>query len=238
MTFAGFPAKMDFTPIPNLFFSQLLSGIDDLAELKVTLHVFAVTYRKKGSPQFVSFKELLSNISLMEGLKCVGKTPEVVLKEALDRATQRGTLLQVTLGDGDKQDIYLINNDANKKVLAKVESGDLKLSGLKAMAPEPAVAGLVPDIFTLYEQNIGMLTPLIAEELKEAEKLYPQDWLHDAIKEAVALNKRNIRYITRILERWSTEGKKTDGTHPRRSQTGPDKYFEGKYGHLVRRARR
>ena len=232
MTFTGFPARIDFTPIPNLFFSQLLPGIDDLAELKTTLHVFAATYRKKGSPQFVSFKELLSNASLMEGVKCVGKAPEVVLKEALDKAAQRGTLLQVTLGDGDKEDIYLINNDANKKVLARVESGELKLSGLKAMAPEPAAAGPVPDIFTLYEQNIGMLTPMIAEELKEAEKIYPQDWLQDAIKEAVALNKRNIRYITRILERWSTEGK-TDGTHPRHPETGPDKYLKGKYGRLV-----
>jgi hypothetical protein len=31
----------------------------------------------------------------------------------------------------------------------------------------------ISDIFTLYEQNIGMLTPLIADELKEArQKLF------------------------------------------------------------------
>jgi len=232
--FAGFPAKMDFTPLPNLFFSQLLPGIDDLAELKTTLHVFAAVYRKKGSPQFASFKELLGNVSLMESLRGLGKSSEEALKQALVAAIRRGTVLHVELGDGENEDIYLINNDASKQALAKIQSGELKLGGLKATTPEPAPAEPPPDIFTLYEQNIGMLTPMIAEELREAEKLYPLDWIHDAIKEAVALNKRNIRYITRILERWSEEGK-TDGTHRRYSKKDPDKYFKGKYGRLVQR---
>ncbi len=232
--FVGFPAKMDFTPLPNLFFSQLLPGIDDLAELKTTLHVFAAVYRKKGSPQFASFKELLGNVSLMESLRGLGKSPEEALRQALDAATRRGTVLHVELGDGENEDIYLINNDTSKQALAKIQSGEIKLGGLKVTAPEPAPAEPPPDIFTLYEQNIGMLTPMIAEELREAEKLYPPDWIHDAIKEAVALNKRNIRYITRILERWSEEGK-TDGTHQRYPKTGPDKYVKGKYGHMVQR---
>ena len=79
-----------------------------------------------------------------------------------------------------------------------------------------------------------MLTPMIAEELREAEKLYPEGWIRDAIKEAVSLNKRSIRYIVRILERWSAEGK-SDGTYRRYSKTDPDKYIKGKYGHIVRR---
>jgi DnaD/phage-associated family protein len=232
--FVGFPAKMDFTPLPNLFFSQLLPGINDLAELKATLHVFAAVYRKKGSPQFASFKELLGNVSLMESLRGMDNPPEEALRQALDAATRRGTVLHVELGDGENEDIYLINNDASRQALAKIQSGEIKLGGLKATTPEPVPAEPPPDIFTLYEQNIGMLTPMIAEELREAEKLYPLDWIHDAIKEAVALNKWNIRYITRILERWSTEGK-TDGTHQRYPKTGPDKYVKGKYGHMVQR---
>ena len=95
-------------------------------------------------------------------------------------------------------------------------------------------AETTPDIFTLYEENIGMLNPLIAEWLKEAENLYPESWIRDAIKEAVSLNKRNWRYIDRILENWSAEGR-GDGTHKRGSKTDPDKYIKGKYGHIVRR---
>jgi len=76
---------------------------------------------------------------------------------------------------------------------------------------------------------------MIAEELREAEKLYPVTWIRDAIKEAVSLNKRNWRYVAAILERWSAEGK-GDGTYRRDfKKTSPDKYIKGKYGHMVRR---
>ena len=81
-----------------------------------------------------------------------------------------------------------------------------------------------------------MLTPMIADELREADKQYPETWIKDAIKEAVTLNKRNWRYIARILEHWSTEGK-DDGTYRGnlKKNTDPDKYIRGKYGHMVQR---
>jgi DnaD/phage-associated family protein len=92
------------------------------------------------------------------------------------------------------------------------------------------------DIFALYEQNIGLLTPMIAEELKEAEKTYPTAWIESAFKEAVSSNKRSWKYIARILERWLAEGKDDGkpGGHPKKG-IDPDKYIKGKYGHLVRR---
>ena len=34
-----------------------------------------------------------------------------------------------------------------------------------------------PNIFSLYEANIGIITPLIAEELKDAELQYPEAWI-------------------------------------------------------------
>ena len=64
-----------------------------------------------------------------------------------------------------------------------------------------------PDIFVLYEQNIGLLTPPIADELRQAEQTYPAGWIEEAFREAVALNKRSWRYIHAILERWRTQGR-------------------------------
>jgi hypothetical protein len=76
---------------------------------------------------------------------------------------------------------------------------------------------------------------MVAEELKDAEQRHPPEWLRDAIKEAALYNKRNIRYILKILENWAAEGK-SDGTHQRHPQkTDPDKYIKGKYGHMVQR---
>ena len=233
--FKGFPAKMEFTPIPNLFFSALLPQIGDMTELKTTLNILAMLYRKRGYPRFITYRELVGNASLMSSLKGEAKSPDEVLRSALEMATQRGTIIHMVLDrDGTPEDIYFLNTESDRQIVAKIQNGELKLSGLKAKEPIYVEPEEQPDIFTLYEQNIGMLTPMIAEELREAEKLYPEGWIRDAIKEAVSLNKRSIRYIVRILERWSAEGK-SDGTYRRYSKTDPDKYIKGKYGHIVRR---
>ncbi|MFC2011043.1 DnaD domain-containing protein [Chloroflexota bacterium] len=236
--FKGFPAKMQFTPIPNLFFSRMLPQITDMAELKTTLHIFWSLHSKKGYPRFTTYRELLGNTSLMSSLKEGEKPPDEVLGNALKMAIKRGTILHIVLDtDGAPEDIYFINTESDRQVAAKIQNGELVLPGLKAkrqayldVETEPP-----PDIFSLYEQNIGMLTPMIAEELKGAEKLYPENWIGDAIKEAVKQGKRKWSYISAILESWSAEGK-SDGTYQRDSKkTDPDKYIKGRYGHMVKR---
>ena len=64
--FSGFPAKSNFTPIPNIFFSEVLPQIDDLAELKVTLHIFWTLYQKRGLSPFVTYSELTGRSSADE----------------------------------------------------------------------------------------------------------------------------------------------------------------------------
>ena len=236
--FKGFPAKMQFTPIPNIFFSSLLPQISDIAELKTTLHIFWLLYPKKGYPRFTTYRELLSSKGLMSSLGEEGRPPDEVLGDALEMAVTRGTILHLVLDrDGAPEDVYFLNTESDRQVVARIRNGEFALSGLKAggQAHHESAAEPLPDIFTLYEQNIGMLTPMIAEELKEAEKLYPGDWIRDAIKEAVTHGKRKWSYISAILENWSVEGKDS-GTHQRDLQkTDPDKYNKQKYGHMVQR---
>ena len=234
--FTGFPSKMQFTPIPNVFFSSLLPQISDMAELKTTLCVLAALYHKRGYPRFVTYGELLANKSLMSSLRQTTESTDEVLRNALEMATKRGTILHIVLDrNGENEDIYLLDTESDRQTVAKIQSGELHLPGLKAERQFYIETEELPDIFTLYEQNIGMLTPMIAEELREAEKLYPESWIRDAIKEAVNQSKRKWSYIQAILERWSTEGK-GDGTYRRDfKKADPDKYIKGKYGHMVRR---
>ena len=135
---------------------------------------------------------------------------EKTLRQALKSAVEHGTLLHSTLNiNGVLEDVYSLTDDSH----------------------QPSSV----NIFALYEQNIGIITPMIAEELKEADKLYPPQWIEEAFKEAVTLNKRSWKYITRILERWASEGKDS-GEHRRDiKKDGPDKYIKGRYGHLVKR---
>ncbi len=234
--FEGFPARMRFTAVPNLFLSNLMPQIDDITELKTTLHIFRSVYAKKGYPRFVTYNELLSDKGLTSSLKDTEKEPEESLKNALDKAVKRGTIIHLALDKGGKPEaVYFINTESDRRAVERIRNGELVLAGLKAgKKPHDLDSTAPPDIFTLYEENVGMLNPLIAEWLKEAEKLYPEAWISDAIKEAVSLNKRNWRYIDRILENWSAEGR-DDGTHRRDSKTGTAKYSKQKYGHMVKR---
>ena len=232
--FNGFPARMRFTPIPNLVFSSLMPQITDITELKVLFHIFELIYPKKGSLRFVGYNELLSHTRITEDPK---EWQQESLNKALEGLVNKRALLRLTTkNDAKEEDIYFLNNEANQLAIDKIKSGEIVLPGLKY---ETLIAERIEapsDIFTLYEQNIGMLTPLLADELREAQNQYPENWIKDAIKEAVGQNKRSWRYISRILEHWSAEGK-DDGTHRGnlKKNTDPDKFIKGKYGHMVQR---
>ncbi len=233
--FSGFPARMEFTSIPNIFFSRLLPQISDIAELKTTLHIFWSLYHKRGYPRFVTYSELQGNASLMSSLTERAKSPAEVLRNALEMASKRETILHVVVDrDGAPEDVYFLNTESDSQIIAKIRSGEVHLPGLKAAGQAYVETEEQPDIFTLYEQNIGMLTPMVAEELVEAEKQYSEAWIRDAIKEAVNQNKRKWNYISAILERWLVEGR-SDGTYRRGFKTGADKYIKQKYGHMVKR---
>ena len=64
-------------------------------------------------------------------------------------------------------------------------------------------------LIKLYEENIGIITPISAEQLKDIADKYSPDWFKDAVAEAVKANVRKLSYIESILERWSVEGKGT-----------------------------
>lgn len=205
--FAGFPAgKLSTTPVPNLFFSELLPLVDHVGELKVILHLFWLIGKKRGTLRYARLDELLADRRLLEGLATPQATGEIVLRDALERAVARGALLHTAVErKGAPEDWYMINSANGREVLDRLAAGELDL--LADVGEDVQIQVERPTIFVLYEQNIGLLTPMIADELRDAEKHYPADWLADAFKEAVALNKRSWRYVLRILERWRIEGR-------------------------------
>lgn len=237
--FSGLPSgKLQVTPLPNLLFSELLPAIDDLAELKVTLHIFWLLAQGKNRSQYVSANDLRGDRTLMQSLAAVEAKPDEALARALNSAVERGTLLQIVAppsavlrqaqdgspGQGSdslgaEEHFYFLNSASGRRALERMErAGKLPRS---TIASEPASAAERPNIFALYEQNVGLLTPIISEELKEAEGEYPADWIEEAFREAVEHNVRNWKYIHAILGRWKTEGK--EGS--KKSKTWYDKEY-------------
>jgi DNA replication protein len=225
-TFSGFPAgKTRFTPIPDLFFSDLLVHIDDLAELKVTLYMLWFLHRQQGYPHYMTLAELRGERVLLSALQADSdddwRDPVDLLNAAVERAVERGTLLRIQVrgdqnrgdqnrGEENRQeqqaDYLFANTPLGRKAVEQVKRGELLLetSGyVREVAPEPER----PNIFALYEQNVGLLQPIIAEELRDAEDTYPEEWIEDAFRIAAENNARNWRYIRSILERWANDGK-------------------------------
>jgi DNA replication protein len=218
MGFVGFAdVKMKAVIIPDLFFTDLLPQIDDLAELKLTLHCFWLLNEQSGEFRYLRGEELRQDATLLQSLAFDNElhTPQAVLASALERAVARNTLLRLEIespipaaedGATQVEDWYFMNTAKGRQTIALVRQG--KLHELQSAIPEEARLRIErPNIFVLYEQNVGLMTPLIAEQLRDMEKSYPPAWIDEAFEIAVSRNKRALRYIQTILKRWETEGK-------------------------------
>ncbi len=204
--FSGFPARARYTGIPALFFSALLPEIDDLAELKVTLHVLWLLAHKPGSARFVTKGELLADRTLMAGLSSCGPEPGSALQRGLDMAVSRGTLLRTdTTREGQSVPVYFVNSESGRQEAAEARRGSAAPPG--APPPDPAPTEPLPNVYQLYEQNVGGLSPMVAEKLKDLESQYPEEWIAEAIRLAVDAHKASLRYIEGILKRWHDEGR-------------------------------
>ncbi len=204
--FNGFPpGDLRFTSIPDIFFARLLPQIDDLAELKVILHI--IWLRQREAKQAVSLAELQADETLIHGLSTLSEKPYEALIHALQKGVADKALLYARLeNEAGAHELYFLNSEGGRMMLEKMQSGKVgvvALSGADVVSPRTQRS----NIFDLYEANIGLLSPILSDELKDAEATYPYEWIEDAIKIAVENNVRRWSYIRAILERMDTQGR-------------------------------
>lgn len=230
MSFRGFSTDK-LVGLPPELFSEVVPQITLATELKVTLHIFYRLSRSNGSaPRRVSWDELTGDRTLKRGLRAISKlrSHDELLAEGLDAAVRRTTLLHIVVpDDGRAVNWYLVNTPLNREWVARVGNS-------AALAPNDPLPDDRPALITLYEQNIGLVTPLLLDELREAEEQYPTHWVEDAIREAVRANVRSWRYVRKVLERWAAHGRQLEKDQPTRP-IDADKYTNGTYGDLFRR---
>jgi DnaD/phage-associated family protein len=230
--FPGFPeGKVRLTGLPEQFFRDLLPSIDDLAELKVTLYIFWRLNRMEGAFRYLRHEDFLSDQEFLEGLDPEAEDPVQALEAALRRCVARGTLLEATLAvEGRKEGFYFMNTARGRAAVEAISRGEWRPSG-DASRPVELVPE-APNVYRLYEENIGPLTPLIAEYLRDAEESYPADWIEDAVRIAVENNARRWSYVAAILERWQ-EGGRDERKDRRDSEKDRRRYVEGELSDFV-----
>jgi DNA replication protein len=205
--FRGFPVGGRATLIPNLFFSDVLPAIDDPAELIVTTYLFFALGRRSAAARRLTRAELAADPSLRRALDRLPGGADGALDRGLAAAVARGTVRHA----GQHGEIGYTINTVPGRSFATSENADAGATVIPA-ATEPS-----PTIYALYEETIGTISPLIADELRAAEEDYPAAWIKAAFQEAAGHNKRSWRYVARILERWRDEGRH-DATPGRDSQ--------------------
>lgn len=232
--FSGFPdGSLKRTGIPSLFFSELLPIIDDLSELKVTLFTFWAYGQKEGAVRFLRFSDFIKDDLFMKGLGSTQSTATGNLQRGIELAVARGTLLKVSSeGPDGMVELFFLNT----------EKGRASVEGIRRGEWQPDIGGGFPttlmvnrpNIYVLYEQNIGSLTPIITDQLHEAEKNFPYSWIEEAVELAVVNNVRKWNYVSSILERWRMEGK-TDGISRGDNQEELGRQVPEEYQDIIKR---
>jgi DnaD/phage-associated family protein len=230
-SFAGFPSgKVRTTPVPSAFFTDLLPQIDHLGELKVTLYAIWFLDRQEGNIRFLTYQDFVQDEKLLAALCAQPSGASQALEDALARAVRRGSLLAASQPAGGKEaTLYFLNSARGRAALKAFENG--QWSPESGTHVPVALDQERPNIYRLYEENIGPLTPLISDALREAEQNYPMDWIDEAIRKAVFKNARHWRYVEAILRSWKENGR--NDTDRRDAEEDRRRYFEGELGDYI-----
>ena len=230
--YQGFPSgKVGLTRIPRPFFSDLLPEIDHLGELKVTLYTFWRLDRMEGDFRYLRRSDYLKDARFVSGMGKSLKEAEDNLADALERAVMRGVLLHATVTlDNREEDYYFINSPKGRAAIEAMREGKWRPTNDQQATIELDMER--PNVFRLYEENIGPLTPLIADHLSDAEQTYSAGWLEEAIHIAVERNKRSWAYVAGILRGWQERGRNEQN----RRDTEKDRrsYIEGKFADIIK----
>lgn len=196
----GFQAP-NYTQVPNDFF-EMAADMGE-AELKVVLCLIRETF---------GYHRETCELSIRALARQAGLTPRNAFTGA-EKAIARGLIEK-------KKTVSLTNTT---KWRAVVTGDTVVLSKrIRTVSPrtsKPPVKEIketiketnedddaLRKISRAYESEIGMLTPMIADELREASTTYPVQWIMDAIRESATQNKRGWKYVLAILTRWKAQG--------------------------------
>ena len=222
--FSGFnPSSQRATPIPAEFFLELLPQIDDLDELRLCLWVFRNLDLQEGDLRYLTLANLQEDEPLFHSFGRNHNERVQRVEKTLEAALRRGFLLVALQGE---EKFYFINTPRGRAALESLTQGAWSPNSASRVKKKVTVNR--PNIYGLYEQNIGPLTPLLADELREAEADYPEDWINDAFKIAVTRNARNWKYIEAILRSWKEKGR--DERDQRSAKENRKLDSEGEFG--------
>ena len=214
-SFSGFGAD-NLCEVPCELFTQLLPELKDADEIKITLYALWHAWQNGFSLGFTQFD--------IEQDSRFFKSLSSPLSETLRKVVEKNILIAANKNNTQR---YYVNSQAGRDAALRLAHSDIP----EYNAPGFGIDGHRSEIFSLYENNIGALTPMMSEILAEAEKAYPLTWIEKAITIAVKNNIRRWRYVEAIIKSWQQEG--FDGENRANTEADYRRYIRGEFSEYV-----
>jgi len=206
---AGFESP-NYTQVPNDLFDRLKEF--DKADLKVLLAVIRATFGYHRDRAKITTREMatLTGLSVASVQPAAEKLEKMGLIEQIKDGTHTTVWRAVVADDSmigtkkKKRDSTIGTSVIQPLVQTDSTTDTLQSSLKKDKEKETKLEG---EVFKLYEQNIGNMTPIIADRLGEMLNEYGNIFVADAITEAAERNARNIKYIEACCRNWKANGR-------------------------------
>ena len=200
----GFPLPDDFatTRIPNAVLSRALTTIEDADEIKLVLRALWLLEHQRGYPRYITHDDLRRDRVLS-----VAIADQADFDRILKSAIERGIFIQVSINNNI---CLMFNTESARRAMINVPTTNPTIDNIlnkdNNSWDTPAANAGTADAFRAYEENIGILSPMIRQSILAALEDFTDEDITHAVRIAVENESRSWSYVSGILRRWTNEG--------------------------------
>jgi DNA replication protein len=228
-----FKTGQKMIPFPVQLFTEILPRLHNESQLRATLYTWYAIMSKGSGQRYVYLSQLLTDPVLLSWFTHLGGKNGI--QRGLDQSCREGIFLQLQIGEDDK--ILAPNDESGARLITDMKSESVAHHNQsRDSSPETNYERtVVSNVVEKYENEIGMLTPVIADMIAIAEQMYPTTWILEALDIAAQSNARSWKYVAAILARWKNEGKNNDNEKTSRFSSRKSGREQNRYDSVIRK---
>ena len=228
-----FKTGQKMIPVPAQLFTEILPRLHNESQLRATLYTWYAIMSKGSGQRYVYLSQLLTDPVLLSWFTHLGGKNGI--QRGLDQSCREGIFLQLQIGEDDK--ILAPNDESGARLITDMKSESVAHHNQsRDSSPETNYeTTVVSNVVEKYENEIGMLTPVIADMIAIAEQMYPTTWILEALDIAAQSNARSWKYVTAILARWKNEGKNNDNEETSRFSSQQSGREQNRYDSVIQK---
>lgn len=213
----GFPLSDDHgtTRVPNLVLGRVLAEVEESMTLKLILRAIWLLEHQRGFPRYISTEDLRRDRVVSRLIR-----DELELSKCLNSAKAHGILIEVSVNGNE---CLMLNTESAERTsfdaIALIETPENDSDGWDS----PTTSVMPPDAFRAYEENIGLLSPMIRENILSALEDFTDEDITHAVRIAVENESRSWSFVAGVLRRWLRDGvphERNDGQSGRATDRG------------------